>query len=220
MEQSGNAHIKAKDMNAPILLNQPVDLTHSKRLRAAMRSTHERLDKAIMGVDPFGSWERYILFLQVQHDFHRAVDVFYRRWDLRVVTPDLAERRRLDLIRQDIAALGGTPAALGHRDDHLVDVPVALGWLYVAEGSNMGTAFLLKWAKGKLGLTARRRISPRMWWRSSAGMAISNVRAAAREASVWRPGRHDRRRRGAAADGAFADRRNTGRGGSGPRGVR
>ena len=27
-----------------------------------------------------------------------------------------------------------------------MDLPTALGWLYVAEGSNLGAAFLLKWA--------------------------------------------------------------------------
>ena len=71
--------------------------------------------------------------------------------------PNLEGRRRLDLIETDLAdlsvktlAFDTAPAfAIGAA----VDLPAALGWLYAAEGSNMGAAFMLKWAKEKLGLS-------------------------------------------------------------------
>ncbi len=128
------------------------EIGRTKRLKAATNTTHDRLDKTIMAADPFGSRDRYALFLKVQHDFHRVVDVFYTRYDMWKLIPDLAERRRLDLIRQDIADLGGKPPALRSPDYYLIDAPTVLGWLYVAEGSNLGATFLLKEA-AKLGLS-------------------------------------------------------------------
>ena len=124
----------------------------ARRLKAATQTTHERLDRRIMSAEPFANRERYAGFLNVQHEFHRVIDIFYTRRDLLALIPDLAARRRLDLIRQDIADLGGTAPTLGDEDRCLVDGPDALGWLYVAEGSNLGAAFLLKEA-AKLGLS-------------------------------------------------------------------
>jgi heme oxygenase len=122
------------------------------RLKAATHSTHERLDRRIMSADPFASRDRYASFLNVQYEFHCIVDIVYARRDFLALIPDLAARRRLDLIRQDIADLGGTAPIPGEQDRFLVDGPNALGWLYVAEGSNLGAAFLLKEA-AKLGLS-------------------------------------------------------------------
>jgi heme oxygenase len=70
--------------------------------------------------------------------------------------PDLAGRRRFDLIEQDLADLHMTAPSsdaspvFGRSAE--ASLPTALGWLYVAEGSNLGAAFLLKEAE-KLGLS-------------------------------------------------------------------
>lgn len=125
-----------------------------ERLKAATRSDHERVDQSIMAGDPFSSRERYGAFLKLQHAFHRDVDPLFTDPDLAALLPDLAGRRRLALIEQDLADLGfelapaqAEPAAAKPRD-----LPTALGWLYVAEGSNLGAAFLLK-AAAALGLS-------------------------------------------------------------------
>lgn len=125
----------------------------AKRLRAATHAAHERLDGRIMAGRPFDSRENYGKFLAVQYLFHRDIDALYHDRILKTLLPDLSERRRLGQIVQDIADLGqskpgvdAAPAFLG-----TVDVPTALGWLYVSEGSNLGAAFLLKEA-AKLGL--------------------------------------------------------------------
>ncbi len=136
--------------------NRTGEIGRAKRLKERTHATHERLDKAIMQHEPFASRDRYGLFVAVQHAFHRDIDALYRDRPLADLVPDLAGRRRLGLVEQDLADLRiaapapGAPAAF--RADAPVDLPTALGWLYVAEGSNLGAAFLLKEA-AKLGLS-------------------------------------------------------------------
>ncbi|WP_102960620.1 biliverdin-producing heme oxygenase [Mangrovicella endophytica] len=129
--------------------------SRTKRLKALTHATHERLDQSIMAGKPFAERRRYGLFLQVQQQFHRDIEALYADPELDGLLPNLADRSRLRAIEQDLADLGvPTPAkaaapafAAGH-----IDLPTALGWLYVAEGSNLGAAFLLK-AAAALGLS-------------------------------------------------------------------
>jgi heme oxygenase len=124
----------------------------ARRLREHTHDTHERLDNRIMAAEPFASLGRYGRFVLVQHQFHRDIDALYENADLDKLLPDLSGRRRLPLIVGDLADLAmqvpatDKPPAFGSD----VDLPTALGWLYVAEGSNLGAAFLLKDA-AKLG---------------------------------------------------------------------
>ncbi|MFN3348013.1 biliverdin-producing heme oxygenase [Pseudorhodoplanes sp.] len=128
----------------------------AKRLKEATHQTHDRLDKSIMAHNPFASRERYGLFVKVQHQFHRDIDALYANPALDALLPDLRGRRRYDLIGQDLADLGiealSPSAAPAFQSSDDADLPTALGWLYVAEGSNLGAAFLLKEAR-KLGLS-------------------------------------------------------------------
>jgi heme oxygenase len=130
------------------------ETSRAKRLKARTNETHDRLDRRIMAGRPFESRERYGRFVTVQHAFHRDIDALYVDPRLDRLLPDLAGRRRLGLIEQDMADLGIAPLAgvsvLALPTD--VDLATALGWLYVAEGSNLGAAFLLKEAT-KLGLS-------------------------------------------------------------------
>jgi len=132
-------------MNA-IDVAQPLETSRAKRLKARTADAHERLDNRIMAGRPFDSRARYGLFLAVQHQFHRDIDALYSNPVLDAVLPDLAGRRRFDLVVQDLADLGLAPpdAAAAPVFGPVADVPTALGWLYVAEGSNLGAAFLLK----------------------------------------------------------------------------
>jgi len=117
---------------------------------------HDRLDKSIMAHKPFESRTRYALFVQVQHQFHREIDALYASPELDKLLPDLSGRRRFDLIEQDLADLGMAAPSVSElpvfASSTDADLPTALGWLYVAEGSNLGAAFLLKEAR-KLGLS-------------------------------------------------------------------
>lgn len=107
-----------------------------------------------MAREPFANLERYGRFLQVQHAFHYRIDPLFLHGEIAVILHGLGARSRLDLIRQDMRDLGIAIPLRAPIDDYLVDVPNALGWLYVAEGSNLGAAFLLKEA-AKLGLSER-----------------------------------------------------------------
>ncbi|MDF0516909.1 biliverdin-producing heme oxygenase [Bradyrhizobium yuanmingense] len=138
-------------------IETPLETSRSRRLKAETEGQHNSLDESIMAQNPFASRERYGRFVNVQHEFHRMIDALYSSPELGRLLPDLASRRRLGLIAQDLNDLGIAPivnrdvAEFG-RADADIDTPTALGWLYVAEGSNLGAAFLLK-AAGKLGLS-------------------------------------------------------------------
>jgi heme oxygenase len=140
-------------MSDTIDLAPPPVASRAKLLKAETRAVHERLDGSIMAGRPFESQERYALFLAVQHAFHRDIDALYANPTLDGLLPDLAGRRRLGDIEQDFADLGQKAPARAEAPafGDNADIPTALGWLYVAEGSNMGAAFLIK-AAGKIGL--------------------------------------------------------------------
>lgn len=130
----------------PLSAIEPSGLWH--RLKTGTQATHARLDGRIMAGRPFESLERYALFLRVQHDFHLIVSPFYRHAALALLLPDLEGRDRLSRIEQDLRDLGiAIPARPGAEPDHLNNRHRSLGWLYVAEGSNLGAAFLLKAAR-------------------------------------------------------------------------
>lgn len=135
-------------------LEHPAE-SRARRLKELTHETHDRLDKSIMAGEPFASRENYALFLKVQHGFHREIDALYFDPELDRMLPDLAGRRRFDLVGQDLADLGVAPSAAAGEPVFVrgapVDIPTAAGWLYVAEGSNLGAAFLLK-AAARLGL--------------------------------------------------------------------
>lgn len=142
-------------MNETAAIAQPDGETRAKRLKAATHSAHEALDSTIMAGKPFASRDRFGLFLKVQHAFHRDIDALYDNAVLEDLLPDLQGRRRLGAVRQDLADLGLEPEAVDTAPTFAadnVDLPTALGWLYVAEGSNLGAAFLLK-AAAQLGLS-------------------------------------------------------------------
>lgn len=124
----------------------------SHRLRARTTAAHQSLDAAISARDPFGDRERYGRFLAVQMAFHAAIDPLYCDPALADALPDLERRRRAVLVRQDMLDLGLDPAAAEADASVPTDFAAGLGWLYVAEGSNLGAAFLLKEAQ-KLGLS-------------------------------------------------------------------
>lgn len=133
---------------------KPIEASRAKLLKAETTETHSRLDQSIMAGRPFESRERYGLFLTVQHQFHRDIDALYSNPDLDRLLPDLAGRRRFGDVEQDLGDLDvAAPApATAPAFNGEADIPTALGWLYVAEGSNLGAAFLIKEA-AKLGLS-------------------------------------------------------------------
>ncbi|MBP2549214.1 heme oxygenase [Neorhizobium galegae] len=144
-------------MSAAEVLDRPhlAEESRTKRLKAATHSAHERLDQRIMRANPFADRESYGRFLILQYRFHRDLDALFSNADLDALLPDLAGRNRLAFVGQDLADLGlAVPDASEppiFAAGQSIDLAEALGWLYVIEGSNLGAAFLLKYA-AKLGL--------------------------------------------------------------------
>lgn len=185
-------------------MTDTIDLPRSRRLKALTHEIHDRLDKSIMEASSFDSLEGYGRFAGVQWTFHRDIDALYDDAGLITLLPGLADRRRMALIAADLADLGRalplveTPPVF--PPDQSADSATALGWLYVAEGSNLGAALLRKEA-AKLGLSdshGARHLAP-----SGGGPAAHwRVFTAALDAAVLSPEEEDRAVAGANA--AFA----------------
>lgn len=131
----------------------PPATDRAARLKAETREVHERLDQAIMDLDPFSSREHYARFLRVQWAFHARIAPLYADEHLARLLPDLAKRCRFALIEADLADLGMTAPQASAPGPGSIPPAEALGWLYVAEGSNLGAAFLLKAAQKSLSLS-------------------------------------------------------------------
>ncbi|MCF7749670.1 biliverdin-producing heme oxygenase [Bacillus subtilis subsp. subtilis] len=130
--------------------------TRSQRLKAATHATHDRLDVRILRGQPFASAANYRRFLQVQYRFHCDIAALYGLPSVHARVADLAQRQRLQDLQQDLADLGEPlPADAASALPANTDLATALGWLYVAEGSNLGAAILFKLA-GRIGLDAQR----------------------------------------------------------------
>lgn len=131
-----------------------IEPSRAKRLKQVTHEVHEILDRSIMAAASFETLNGYIRFAEVQYRFHRDIAALYADPVLSALLPGLAERGRLALIEADLTDLGQPlpPTPSPAFVPGAIDVPAALGWLYVAEGSNMGAALLRK-AAAKLGLS-------------------------------------------------------------------
>lgn len=141
---------KVADGQTPVLF--------SEWLKQGTSSTHESLDHRIMALQPFADRQRYALFVRTQLRLHRAVSGWYQHADLQQRLPMLNERDRLEAVLADCTDFGVTQAQLEQdlRATEAVlsqDPDQAIGWLYTVEGSNLGAAFLLKYAKTELQLS-------------------------------------------------------------------
>lgn len=129
--------------------NTSTAVSHCTRFRSNTKATHDRLDKRIMAFNPFADRDHFACFLQVQWAFHRDVTALFDHKVLNQLLPDLSERGRFAAVTQDLQDLDKpqpeltAPPIFGQD----VDLPTALGWLYVEEGSNLGGGILFKMAR-------------------------------------------------------------------------
>ncbi len=139
--------IDASPWHSPMTATISPDDSRSVRLKAATRDSHGALDKRIMAGDIFADRGNFARFLRVQYRFHRSIDALYASPALDALLPALHERRRLQQVRSDLQdleqSLPGQDMAPLTAD---LPLPAALGWLYVAEGSNLGGTVLYKMA--------------------------------------------------------------------------
>lgn len=128
----------------------------SKRLKLSTHAAHKRVDKAIMALSPFANLDGYKRFLTVQYQFQRYTAPLYEQAELREWLEQLAQRCRFNAVKLDAKDLSIKEDELNislASPPPIDSLAAALGWLYVNEGSNLGAAFLLKYAT-QLGLSA------------------------------------------------------------------
>lgn len=129
-------------------MHSPQPPTRSQRLKAATTDLHDRLDARIMALDPFAAPDRYVRFLAVQQAFYAALAPLYAAPALQALIPNLAGRDRSTAIADDLRAVALSPPTMPDPAPVATDdVSTGLGWLYVAEGSSLGAAFLIKAAQ-------------------------------------------------------------------------
>lgn len=129
------------------------NLTFAQFLKLNCQTTHDSVDNLVMSVKPFDSPEHYVKFLQLQAIFHKVVDDIYKNPELNQKIDGLAELARYDDVLLDLQDLQASKKAISTPLPQLSGAET-LGWLYCAEGSNVGAAFLFKDAQNKLGFGA------------------------------------------------------------------
>ena len=141
-----------KDMTNELQLastTSPICL--SEMLKNHSKKTHDKVDTLVMSLNPFSSLAHYQKFLQAQHEFHETLRPFYQLSSLQSKITGLAALGRADSVLADMADIGAQQATLAIARP-TIDCDEAIGWLYCAEGSNVGAAILYKEA-GKIHLT-------------------------------------------------------------------
>ena len=117
--------------------------TFDQRLKEENRTTHDSVDNLVMSVEPFANNENYAKFLKLQSVFHKIVDSIYKDDALNKAIPQLADMARYDAVLQDLKDLNSEPYQFSGELPK-PEGNKAVGWLYCAEGSNLGAAFLFK----------------------------------------------------------------------------
>jgi heme oxygenase len=127
------------------------------RMRAELRSAHDRLERTIALDGAGASRDRYAAFVERMLGF---VEPCEARLRAAAGTPpgDLAARWKAPLLRSTLAALGVAGEAIDRLPragalPPLARWPDAYGYLYVLEGSTLGGQVLLRELGGRLSLT-------------------------------------------------------------------
>lgn len=130
------------------------EITFAQYLKDNSHATHDSVDELVTSAKPFSNTENYSKFLQLQAVFHKIVDNIYHDSALNTQIPNLAELARYQAVLADLKDIQASEADLGELSLPEPQGAEALGWLYCAEGSNLGAAFLFKEAQQNLGFDA------------------------------------------------------------------
>jgi heme oxygenase len=111
-------------------------------LREATSAGHERVDALYSALDLSDRGD-YRLFLTGIAGAFLPIEAAAERGGAERLLPDWGARRRADMLRRDLAALGESVPALARVPDLASDAEI-LGAVYVLEGSRLGGAILRK----------------------------------------------------------------------------
>jgi len=137
-------------------MNVENTVTFLDQLRANTADSHKNLESLPVSVSitsPTVTAEAYAHYLQLMHDviYDTETHIFPL---LQNIFPDLEERRKLQLIDEDLTFLNHTKtdSKLPFTENlKTFSVPFAIGILYVVEGSSLGGRFILKNLQSALG---------------------------------------------------------------------
>lgn len=130
-------------------------------LRAATGGSHARVDAAFSGFD-LSDRAGYGRFLGAQAAAHLAVEAALEASGVEAVLPDWPRRRRADLLRGDLAALG-LPAPPVEALAGFDGPAAVLGAVYVLEGSRLGGALLRRSVPAELPCAFLGASDPAAW---------------------------------------------------------
>ena len=125
----------------------PVRPSVAARLRAETREAHADLETALGFLDEHVDAARYLALIRRWYGFHAVLEPRLDRWHEQSPVLDWPPRRKLPLLRADLATLGVRGSAV-REIPHCPVVPdvasssQALGTLYVVEGATLGGAVL------------------------------------------------------------------------------
>ena len=122
----------------------------SDELKQHSKTTHDSVDELVMSKQPFASVDNYAKFLQAQHEFHETLRDCYSDKQLNEAMHGLDELTRADRVLEDMQVLDVKPAQIDITRPQPTGA-ARIGWLYCAEGSNVGAAILYK-ESGKIDL--------------------------------------------------------------------
>ncbi|MCA4163264.1 biliverdin-producing heme oxygenase [Acinetobacter baumannii] len=124
----------------------------SLRLKQETAAEHERMHQLMSEAKVFSSKEKYAQFTLSQYYFQREIEHLFKKEGVAGLIPDLDIRGRSKQALADLNDLGIQPNGQQLQSEN-VQLPEALGWIYVSEGSTLGAAFLFKEAQKHLGFS-------------------------------------------------------------------
>lgn len=132
--------------------DQIINNSLSLRLKQETAAEHERMHQLMSQANVFSSKEKYAQFTLSQYYFQREIEHLFEKEGVAGLIPDLDIRGRSKQALADLNDLGIQPNEQQLQSEN-VQLPEALGWIYVSEGSTLGAAFLFKEAQKHLGFS-------------------------------------------------------------------
>ena len=125
----------------------------SDRLRSETRDAHDRIEAAVRIGTPGFTLADYIDYLATTYAFVGPCEAALAALDLTSVLPDVEERAKALLLETDLRQLGVPVGAIAAPTElpNLTTLSDAAGYLYVLEGSSLGSQILVKHVRATLG---------------------------------------------------------------------
>ena len=114
-----------------------------RRLRLESRESHERLDARFAGMTNEAEPGTYGRFLRVNEACHRVLEPLLFESPLGAAIPGFALRRGAPALAADLAAMTLSPLEAPAFPLSDLELPEAVGIVYVLEGSRLGAGYIL-----------------------------------------------------------------------------